>query len=69
MLTLDLSMLPASVQRALHDFYEFLQQKHTNKFVNPVVPASEQHWAKLISFRTFMMNTPKMEGCIRATTA
>lgn len=40
--TLDLSTLPASIQQALLDLYEFLQQKHANKFVNPVVPASEQ---------------------------
>lgn len=40
--TLDLSTLPACIQQALLDLYEFLQQKHANKFVNPMVPASEQ---------------------------
>ncbi|NOQ34946.1 MAG: DUF2281 domain-containing protein [Methylococcaceae bacterium] len=51
--TIDLLALPPTAQQELLDFYQFLMEK--NK-------ATEKSTIKKTNFKTFLLNTPKIEG-------
>lgn len=57
----DLSTLPANAQQEILDFYEFLQEKYSNRKANVMATTLSQQPIKE-DFKTFIMNIPKIEG-------
>ena len=59
--TIDLSTLPINAQQELLDFYEFLQEKYSNRKANVIASTLPQE-SNIMDFKTFIINIPKMDG-------